>query len=64
MAMSTCIKCGGHAFEMVEHTPRKSSFKYNFIQCASCGGVVGVVEYFNIGSLLNTLAGKLGFRIN
>jgi hypothetical protein len=61
MATSKCVKCDSHRFELVEQTPARAVFKYNFVQCASCGGVVGVVEYFNIGGMLQTLAKKLGF---
>ena len=39
---------------------RGSNFSLTFIQCASCGGVVGVMDYYNIGQLLHDLANKLG----
>lgn len=64
MALSTCIKCGNHFFETVEQEPNGSNFKYNFIQCAKCGGVVGVVDYWNVGSLLHTPAKKMGLDIS
>jgi hypothetical protein len=57
---STCVKCGSTSFEMKEVTPRGSNFKLNFVQCSSCGGVVGVLDYCNIGGMLQTLANKLG----
>ncbi len=60
MAMSTCVKCGGTRFELVEHSPAMSKFKVNFIQCASCGGVVGVTDYWNTGEQLNKVLRKLG----
>jgi hypothetical protein len=63
MATSTCVKCGNHGFELVERTPSRSEFKLSFIQCASCGGVVGVLDFFNIGYLLQRLAKKLGFDL-
>jgi predicted nucleic acid-binding Zn-ribbon protein len=50
MAMSTCMKCGNHTFEMVEREPRGSRFKLMFVQCTMCGGVVGVMDYYNIGA--------------
>lgn len=59
MAVSTCTKCGSYAFEMVENTPNGSEFKVMFIQCSSCGGVVGVTDYYNVGGMLETLATKL-----
>ena len=52
MALSTCVKCGKGIFELSKNTPNKSAFWYQFIQCASCGGVVGVVDGYNIGAKL------------
>ena len=63
MARSTCMKCGGVEFEMVENEPRDSNWKYMFVQCAACGGVVGVVDYFNIGDLVKKLAERLGVKV-
>lgn len=52
MADSTCIKCGGMAFEVVENTPHGSQAKLLFVQCRACGGVVGIQEYYNLSHLL------------
>jgi predicted nucleic-acid-binding Zn-ribbon protein len=60
MALPTCVKCGSTLFETKEVTPRGSNFKLNFVQCSSCGGVVGVLDFYNIGGMLQTLAKKLG----
>ena len=60
MAMSTCVKCGSHSFEMRENEPRDSNYKIMFIQCTSCGSVVGVMDYYNIGNLVKSIANKLG----
>jgi hypothetical protein len=38
--------------------------KLNFVQCASCGGVVGVTDFYNIGTLIRTLAKKMGFFLD
>jgi predicted nucleic-acid-binding Zn-ribbon protein len=57
---STCVKCGSTSFETKEASPNGSNFKLIFVQCASCGGVVGVTEYFNIGAKIEALAKKLG----
>jgi len=37
-----------------------SNFILFFIQCASCGGVVGVVEAENISAKLTKIARKIG----
>lgn len=59
MARSTCMKCGHTKFELVQNTPKDSNFKLYFVQCASCGGVVGVQEWDNIGALIHRLAKAL-----
>ena len=56
MATSSCVKCGKCSFEMVECEPRKSKFKLKFVQCTSCGGVVGIMDYHNIGAALSRLS--------
>lgn len=63
MALSTCVKCGQHAFEVKEAEPSGSNFNLFFVQCSSCGVVVGVTDYYNIGATLELLAQKLGVRI-
>ena len=63
MATSTCTKCGGTTFENVDASPRKAIFKLSFVQCASCGGVVGVMDFHNIGEMLKDFAKALGTRI-
>jgi hypothetical protein len=47
MAMSKCLGCQGKMFEAVVKEPRGSNYKMIFVQCASCGGVVGVVDFMN-----------------
>jgi hypothetical protein len=59
MAISKCIKCSGTRFEMVEHIPSGSSFKQSFVQCSSCGGVIGVTGYYDAGVLANNQSAKL-----
>jgi hypothetical protein len=63
MARSTCIKCGGHGFEVSEAEPMGSEFKLFFVQCSTCGGVVGVTDYYNIGATLHLIAEKLGIPL-
>jgi hypothetical protein len=59
MATSTCVKCGNTRFELVEKNPAGSERPLAFIQCSQCGGVVGVLDTFDIGELILRLAGKL-----
>jgi len=49
---------------MVENSPSKSNYKVMFIQCSKCGSVVGVMDYYNIGTLISKLADKLGVKLN
>jgi hypothetical protein len=52
MALPTCIKCGSHTFELVDFEPRGSNYKINSVQCTNCGGIAGVLEYYDAGVLL------------
>lgn len=62
MANSKCIKCDSTRFELKQANISGASFILFFVQCASCGGVVGVVEASNIGAKIDGLAKKLGVR--
>ncbi|CAH1053998.1 hypothetical protein [Paenibacillus pseudetheri] len=71
MAQSKCLGCGGTRFEMVENSPTGSQYKLMFVQCASCGGVVGVMDYYNVGQQnekikegLKKFAGAQGVRLD
>ncbi|RYZ94261.1 MAG: hypothetical protein EOO68_20595 [Moraxellaceae bacterium] len=65
MAKSTCPKCSNGSFEMVESDNVKDSkFKIMFIQCTSCGAVVGTTDFYNIPNLLEKIAKKLGFNLH
>ena len=55
MAFSKCVSCGNGYFEVVEKEPRNSNFKVMFVQCSSCGGVVGVMDFYNIGTIVKNL---------
>jgi translation initiation factor 2 beta subunit (eIF-2beta)/eIF-5 len=50
-------------FEVVEKEPTHSNFKLLFVQCSSCGAVVGVLDHYNIGSLIHDLAEKLNVEL-
>lgn len=63
MATSKCPKCDSVSFELKAGEPHGSKYKIMFIQCRSCGGVVGVTDYYNIPVLLEKIAKKLGFSL-
>ena len=56
---SKCPKCENTEFEVVNETPVNSNFALIFIRCANCHTVVGVIDYYNVGTLVKKLAGKL-----
>ena len=61
MATSKCPRCEGTSFEIVEAKRLKdANFRMNFIQCSSCGTVVGVTSFHDVSSLLIKLAERLG----
>ncbi len=44
MAVSTCIKCSGHSFELALFTPIGDSKKLTMVQCSQCGTPAGVLD--------------------
>jgi len=44
MAIPTCSQCEETKFELVLQQPQVQKHTFNFVQCASCGTVVGVLE--------------------
>jgi hypothetical protein len=44
MAVSTCARCGGHAFERGLITPLGEQTTVPVLQCASCGIVIGTLD--------------------
>lgn len=71
MAMSKCASCGNSSFEVQENTPAHSNYKLIFVQCAKCGAVVGVQDYYNIGNetykireALKKIAGRVGVSVD
>ena len=63
MAVSSCPKCGNHTFEAVQNEPKNSNFQLWFIQCSSCGCVVGTHENVLISSMILDLAKKLNIEL-
>lgn len=59
MASSTCVRCGGTSFEVVKLVPKESKFILLSVQCESCGGVAGVMDYYNLGDLLMMIRADL-----
>ena len=53
MAESTCLHCGRTSFEVKRVEPRNSMYVLMFVQCSSCGGVVGVLEHEVTSGLLH-----------
>lgn len=44
MAVTTCIKCGEHGFELSLFTPIGESRKLMLVQCSNCGTPVGALD--------------------
>jgi hypothetical protein len=59
MAYSKCPKCDDSSFEVKENSPRHSNFKLLFVQCSSCGSVIGTMDYYNIGTRISELEKKI-----
>jgi transcription initiation factor TFIIIB Brf1 subunit/transcription initiation factor TFIIB len=59
MANSKCPKCESTSFEVVINSPKGSAYKMAFVQCSSCGCVVGIMDYYNIGTKVSDLEKKI-----
>ena len=44
MAVTTCIKCSGHSFELALFTPVGERTKLTLVQCDNCGTAVGTID--------------------
>jgi hypothetical protein len=63
MATPKCPCCSHTSFELVEIKIATASYRTHAVCCSSCGAVVGVQEFFNIGALIHKLADKLHVRL-
>lgn len=60
MARQTCVKCDSTRFETNTFEPEGSRYKLTSVNCAKCGGVVGVLDYYNTGQQLQEIKKALG----
>jgi len=61
MAISTCSQCEETKFELVLQQLQDPKCTVNFVQCASCGTVVGVLAERNIVEpMLRRIAERVG----
>jgi hypothetical protein len=58
MAVSTCLRCAGHSFELALFTPLGTSQKLTIVQCSGCGAPVGVFDP-TTGSQLDALKNQI-----
>jgi hypothetical protein len=58
MAVSTCVKCAGHSFELAMFTPIGESHKLTIVQCSGCGTPIGVMDPAS-GPLLDALKNQI-----
>ena len=58
MAVSTCVKCAGHSFELAMFTPMGESHKLTVVQCSGCGTPIGVLDPAS-GPLLEALKSQI-----
>jgi transcription initiation factor IIE alpha subunit len=59
MAYSKCPSCNNSYFELKENSPTDSQFKLQFVQCSSCGAVVGAMDYWNLGTVSKDIEKKV-----
>ena len=49
---------------MTAFHPHGSSFKLMAVCCSSCGSVVGVTDYYNLGTLVHKIAKALNIKVD
>lgn len=49
--MARCVACNSSSFRNEPKEVRDYKYKLNFIVCSSCGGVVGVMPYYDPGAV-------------
>lgn len=56
MAQSKCASCGAARFEIKEllHVAG-TDLRWNALQCASCGAVVGGVDFYSLSAVMGRL---------
>lgn len=59
MATSRCSRCEGTVFETATYTPKGSALDLTFVQCASCGAVVGAFRGPDIGAEMNRMKAQV-----
>ncbi|SQC92536.1 Uncharacterised protein [Cedecea neteri] len=64
MAQSSCPRCGSERFEMAVKKILNARLPITFVQCASCGTVVGTVEHECAAELVHKLAKKLNVTLD
>jgi len=52
MNRPVCPKCESTRFKNAEITPEGSNYKLSATFCADCGAPFGLMDYFNIGKLV------------
>ena len=52
MATSNCPRCENTSFEVQILDIERAHFKHLCVQCARCGSVVGVLDFYNVGNML------------
>ncbi|MCK1632659.1 hypothetical protein [Bradyrhizobium sp. 162] len=50
--VTKCPHCEVTRFEVKEIEPVDSTYKLTAIQCVGCGAPIGVMDFWNIGTLL------------
>jgi predicted nucleic-acid-binding Zn-ribbon protein len=64
MATPKCPKCEGTRFEIKPIEVAGANYKHNAVICSSCGAILGIEEYYNIGARIQKLAAALKVRLD
>jgi len=61
---SKCPKCENTKFEVVNEQPINSNFELRMVRCNECKTVIGVLDFYNVGTLVKKLAEKMHINLD
>ncbi len=64
MALPSCPKCSNHLFQATQISVSGARFKYTVVNCTSCGTIVGMMDFYNIGNMLLQMGEKFGIDLS
>lgn len=59
-SIAKCGHCGNSGTKITSIEPNQSAYKLSAICCAHCNAILGVMDYYNTGTLLKGAEKEIG----